>query len=145
MSQGSGCERKSRALPERLGNRGSQEERSRERVELARRRKVGRALAMTGPSESAAPSSIAVDAPGHCLALHVTPANVDDRAEVGKLAAVQKATGESGELIYVDQGYTGDNVAEAAKAQGAELCVLQKPCLTEDHFPGGQTTFGFLY
>jgi transposase len=61
---------------------------------------------------------MAVDTLGHLLALHVTPANVDDRAEVGKLAAaVQEATGESVELIYVDQGYTGANAAEAAKAQ----------------------------
>jgi transposase len=69
---------------------------------------------------------MAVDTLGHLLALHVTPANVDDRAEVGKLAAaVQEATGESVELIYVDQGYTGANAAEAAKAQGAELCVVK--------------------
>lgn len=69
---------------------------------------------------------MADDTLGHLLALHVTPANVDDRAEVGKLAAaVQEATGESVELIYVDQGYTGDNAAEAAKAQGAELCVVK--------------------
>src|SRR5580698_2982390 len=35
---------------------------------------------------------MAVDTLGHLLALHVTPANVDDRAEVGKLAdAVQEA------------------------------------------------------
>src|SRR5512136_1529921 len=68
---------------------------------------------------------MAVDTFGHLLALHVTPANVDDRAEVGKLAeAVQAATGDSVELIYVDQGYTGANAAEAAKAQGAELCVV---------------------
>jgi transposase len=69
---------------------------------------------------------MALDTLGHLLALHVTPANVDDRAEVGKLAgAVQEATGESVELIYVDQGYMGDNAAEAAKAQGAELCVVK--------------------
>jgi len=43
---------------------------------------------------------MAVDTLGHLLALHVTPANVDDRAEVGKLAdAVQEATGENVELI----------------------------------------------
>ena len=29
---------------------------------------------------------LAVDTLGHLLALHVTPANVDDRAEVGRLA-----------------------------------------------------------
>ncbi len=69
---------------------------------------------------------MAVDTLGHLLALHVTPANVDDRTEVGKLVdAVQQATGESVELIYVDQGYTGQNAAEAAKAQGVELCVVK--------------------
>lgn len=58
--------------------------------------------------------------------LQFTPANVDDRAEVGKIAAaVQEATGESVELIYVDQGYTDMNAAEAAKAQGAELCIIK--------------------
>ena len=63
---------------------------------------------------------------GHLLALHVTPANVDDRAEVGKLAdAVRQATGETVELIYVDQGYTGENAADAARAQGVELCVVK--------------------
>src|SRR5687767_1072835 len=50
---------------------------------------------------------MAVDTLGHLLALHVTPATVDDRAEVGRLAkAVQAATGESVDLAYVDQGYT---------------------------------------
>ena len=69
---------------------------------------------------------MAVDTLGRLLALHVTPANVDDRAEVGKLAAaVRDATGESVELIYVDQGYTGEKAAEAAKAQGVELCVVK--------------------
>ena len=71
---------------------------------------------------------MAVDTLGHLLALHVTPANVDDRAEVGKLAAaVQEATDDSVELIYVDQGYTGENAANAAKAQGVELCVVKLP------------------
>lgn len=38
---------------------------------------------------------LAVDTLGHLLALHVTPATTDDRAEVGRLtAAVQDATGE---------------------------------------------------
>jgi hypothetical protein len=39
---------------------------------------------------------MAVDTLGHLLALHVTPASVDDRAEVGRLAeAIQDATGQS--------------------------------------------------
>ena len=50
---------------------------------------------------------VAVDTLGHLLALHVTPANEQDRAQVAVLAEkVQQATGESVELAYVDRGYT---------------------------------------
>jgi transposase len=64
----------------------------------------------------------------HLLALHVTPANVDDRAEVGRLAdAIQDATGESVTLAYVDQGYTGEKPAEAAKQRGITLEVVKLP------------------
>jgi transposase len=71
---------------------------------------------------------MAVDTLGHLLALHVTPANVDDRAEVGRLAeAIQEATGESVTLAYVDQGYTGVAPAEAAKQQGISLEVVKLP------------------
>src|SRR5579872_3523736 len=51
----------------------------------------------------------AVDTLGHLLALVITPANAQDRAQVGALAsALQEATGEHVELAYVDAGYTGD-------------------------------------
>jgi len=71
---------------------------------------------------------LAVDTLGHLLALHVTPANVDDRAEVGRLAeAIQDATDETVTLAYVDQGYTGDKPAEAARAQGIALEVVRLP------------------
>lgn len=71
---------------------------------------------------------MAVDTLGHLLALHVTPANVDDRAEVGRLAeAIQEATDESVTLAYVDQGYTGEAPAEAAKQQGISLHVIKLP------------------
>ena len=71
---------------------------------------------------------LAVDTLGHLLALHVTPANVDDRAEVGRLAeAIQDATGETVALAYVDQGYTGDKPAEAARQQGIALEVVKLP------------------
>jgi transposase len=70
----------------------------------------------------------AVDTLGHLLALHVTPATADDRAEVGRLtAAVQEATGESVTLAYVDQGYTGERPAEAARANGIALEVVRLP------------------
>ena len=52
---------------------------------------------------------LAVDTLGHLLALHVTPANADDRAEVGRIAkAIQAETGESVKIAFVDQGYTGE-------------------------------------
>ena len=71
---------------------------------------------------------LAVDTLGHLLALHVTPASADDRAEVGRLAeAVQEATGDSVSLAYVDQGYTGHRAAEAAQAHGIELEVVKLP------------------
>jgi len=69
---------------------------------------------------------IAVDTLGNLLALLVTPANEQDRAQVGALAAkVQEATGETVELAFVDQGYTGENAAEQAKAHGMRLEVVK--------------------
>jgi transposase len=70
----------------------------------------------------------AVDTLGHLLALHITPANEQDRAQVAGLsAAVQEATGQSVELAFVDQGYTGDEPAQAAAAQGIHLEVVKLP------------------
>jgi transposase len=69
---------------------------------------------------------LAVDTLGHLLALRVTPANVDERVEVAALAAeVQAVTGGSVELAYVDQGYTGRDVAEDAAAHGITLEVVK--------------------
>jgi transposase len=71
---------------------------------------------------------MAGDTLGYLLALHVTPADRQDRAQVGKLAReVQKQTGKSVELAYVDQGYTGDKPAEAAAKQKIELSVVKLP------------------
>ena len=68
----------------------------------------------------------AVDTLGHLLALFVTPASEQERAWVGELAeAVQEATGESVELAYVDEGYTGERPAEEAKAHGMRLEVVK--------------------
>jgi len=69
---------------------------------------------------------LAVDTTGHLLALHVTPASADDRAEVGRLAeAVQDATGDAVDIAFVDQGYTGAKPAAAAQAHGIELEVVK--------------------
>ena len=71
---------------------------------------------------------LAVDTLGHLLSLHVTAANQQDRDEVGKLAReVQKQTGKSVELAYVDQGYTGKTASHAASKQKIELSVVKLP------------------
>lgn len=68
----------------------------------------------------------AVDTLGHLLALRVTPANEQDRARVGELAAaVQEATGSTVEVAFVDQGYTGERPAAEAAARGIELVVVK--------------------
>ena len=70
----------------------------------------------------------AVDTLGHLLALHVTPADAQDRAQVAALAeAVQAATGESVELAYVDQGCTGAAAEGAAAVHGIRLEVVKLP------------------
>jgi transposase len=71
---------------------------------------------------------IAVDTLGQLLALLVTPANEQERAQVAELAEqVQEVTGESVEVAFVDQGYTGDQPAEDAEAHGIRLKVIKLP------------------
>ena len=71
---------------------------------------------------------IAVDTLGHLLALYVTPANEQDRAQVEELARqVQEVTDQSVEVAFVDQGYTGEVPAQAAEQQGIELQVVKLP------------------
>lgn len=69
---------------------------------------------------------LAVDTLGHLLALKVTPANEQDRAQVAaRSAAVQEATSQNVELAFVDQGYTGQTAADDAKAHGLRLEVIK--------------------
>jgi transposase len=68
----------------------------------------------------------AVDTLGYLLTLLVTPANEQDREQVEVLASeIQRATGESVELAYVDQGYTGERPAEEAAEHGIHLEVVK--------------------
>lgn len=68
----------------------------------------------------------AVDTLGHLLALKVTAANEQERAQVAELAhEVQEATGQSVRVAFVDQGYTGAEPAAAARAQGIDLRVVK--------------------
>jgi len=69
---------------------------------------------------------VAVDTLGHLLALAVTPANQQDRDQVGTLAqAVQAAVEEPVHIAFVDQGYTGENPAMAAAQAGIHLEVVK--------------------
>ena len=65
----------------------------------------------------------AVDTLGRLLALKVTAANEEDRAQVDALAAkVQAVTGQTVQLAYVDQGYTGERglcASSSAKGMGS--------------------------
>ena len=71
---------------------------------------------------------MAVDTLGHLLALRVTAANEQERAQVSALAAdVQAATGQSVELAYVDQGYTGEQAEDDAEEHGIHLEVVKLP------------------
>jgi transposase len=70
----------------------------------------------------------AVDTLGQLLAMLVTPANEQDRAQVGELVQqIQKATGDSVEVAFVDQGYTGDKPAAAVEEYGIRLEVVKLP------------------
>jgi len=71
---------------------------------------------------------LAVDTLGQLLVVLVTPANEQDRAQVGALAAqIQAATGDTLEIAFVDQGYTGDQPAADAQAHGIRLEVVKLP------------------
>jgi transposase len=71
---------------------------------------------------------LAVDTLGQLLAAIVTPANEQERAQVDALAEkVQLATGDSVEMAFVDQGYTGDEAAAAAEKHGIRLEIIKLP------------------
>jgi transposase len=71
---------------------------------------------------------MAVDTLGQLLALYVTPANEQDRAQVGQLTQqVQAVTGETVQVAFVDQGYTGDQPEQAAATYGIRLEVVKLP------------------
>jgi transposase len=71
---------------------------------------------------------MAVDTLGHLLALHVTPANEQDRTQVAELARqVQDITGDNVEVAFVDAGYTGEQAQIDAAQEGIRLEVVKLP------------------
>lgn len=71
---------------------------------------------------------MAVDTLGHLLAVHVTPADEQERAQVQRLCEdVQQATGHTVELAWADQGYTGETASKAAQDNGIDLHIVKLP------------------
>jgi len=71
---------------------------------------------------------VAVDTLGHLLALTVTAANAQDRAQGAALCErVQAVTGEKIKVAFVDQGYTGEQATADAAAHGIALRVVKLP------------------
>jgi transposase len=69
---------------------------------------------------------LAVDTLGNLLALKVTAANEQERAQVAELTArIQEVTGGTVETAFVDQGYTGVEAADQANANGIQLEVVK--------------------
>ncbi len=69
---------------------------------------------------------IAVDTLGHLLALKVTAANEQERAQVAELTArLQEVTGGTVEVAFVDQGYTGGAAADDARGNCVRLEVVK--------------------
>jgi transposase len=63
---------------------------------------------------------LVVDTLEHLLAIRFAPADVQHRKQLEALAAeVQEAPGETAELPYGDEGYTGDALAADVAAYGS--------------------------
>jgi transposase len=70
---------------------------------------------------------VAVDTLGHLLALKVTSAADQDRAQVGEVIGAAQSAVDTLKRVYVDQGYTGADAAAAAAAHRVELTVVKLP------------------
>jgi transposase len=71
---------------------------------------------------------IAVDTLGQLLALGVTAANEQARAQIEALVEqVQEGTGENVEIAFVEQAYTGEQAAQEAAQHGIKLEVVKLP------------------
>ncbi|CBW73576.1 Transposase [Mycetohabitans rhizoxinica HKI 454] len=78
----------------------------------------------------------AVDTLGHWLAVHVTPANEQARAQVPVLAQEgQLVSGQSVKLAFADQGYIGEEPAQAAQDEGIEVQVIKLPEAKKSFIP----------
>lgn len=80
---------------------------------------------------------IAVDTLGQLLSVVITPANEQEREQVGGLCQrAQEITGQTVQVGFVDQGYAGEAAGYAAAVHDIDLQVVKKP--------EGQTGFVLL-
>ena len=71
---------------------------------------------------------LVVDTLGLLLAVHVSLANQQERAQVSTLAErVQIVTGRRVKVVFVDQGYTGEQAEIDAATHGIRLEVVKLP------------------
>ncbi len=71
---------------------------------------------------------MAADTLGHLLAVHVTPADAQERAQVKRLCEdVQQATGHTVRLAWADQGYKREAASKAAQDNSIELQIVKLP------------------
>lgn len=71
---------------------------------------------------------VAVDTLGHLLAVVITPANAQERAQVDALCQqVQEASDQQVKTAWADQGYTGAEVAAQAQKHDIDLVVVKLP------------------
>jgi transposase len=90
-----------------------------------------------GKRRKGSTAHLAVDTLGHLLRVVITPANEQERAQVGELCRhVQEITGQTVTVGFVDQGYTGEETEYAAAVHDIDLQVVKKP--------EGQTGFVLL-
>ena len=63
---------------------------------------------------------------GQLLAVHVTPANEQERAPVAEFAASGPAVmGQTLKVAFSDRGYAGKEAAQTARNEGIELQVIK--------------------
>ena len=69
-----------------------------------------------------------MDTLGNLLSGCISPANEQDRSHLETvLAAAQETSGETLQVTWGDQGYTGAEAAAAAERRGVELLLVKRP------------------
>ena len=91
-------------------------------------REWARAGYVGGKQRKGSKAHIAVDTFGQLLRVVITPANAQERAQVGELCErVPAVTGQPVQVGFVDQGCTGEETEYAAVMHRIDLQLVKKP------------------